>query len=119
MSQLQHSNLVEFIGVVFSPLQMLMELCPKGDLMHCLQANLIRDVSLKNRIALDIALGMEYLHGQNPPLAHRDLRSPNIFMMSLNPNDKVCAKVADFGLTTSMSTFTSNHNLVNFICFFF
>jgi len=50
---------------------------------------------------LDVALGMQYLasHG----IIHRDLRSPNIFMMQRDPTvplgpDPV-AKVADFGLS--------------------
>jgi serine/threonine protein kinase len=33
-----------------------------------------------------------------PPIVHRDLRSPNIFLVSLDENAPVVAKVADFGL---------------------
>jgi serine/threonine protein kinase len=32
------------------------------------------------RIALDIAKGMHYLQSITPPIIHRDLRSPNIFV---------------------------------------
>ena len=36
---------------------------------------------IRGRIALDVALAMRYLqHGINPPVIHRDLRSPNIFV---------------------------------------
>ena len=34
-----------------------------------------------------------------PPIIHRDLRSPNIFLVSRDSNSKVNAKVADFGLS--------------------
>ena len=39
----------------------------------------------KNRlkIALCIAKGMHYLHSITPPIAHLDLRSPNIFVTFL------------------------------------
>ncbi len=36
-----------------------------------------------NFTSLDIALGMQFLHGVEPPICHRDLRSPNIFVRHL------------------------------------
>lgn len=35
---------------------------------------------LRWKIALDIAKGMRYLHSFKPPIVHRDLRSPNVFV---------------------------------------
>lgn len=32
------------------------------------------------QIAIDIAQGMTYLHGHNPPILHRDLKSLNILI---------------------------------------
>ncbi len=47
---------------------------------------------------------MKFLHSLNPPLAHRDLRSPNVLLMSLKLNGKeALAKVGDFGLTAAAS----------------
>ena len=40
-----------------------------------------------------IKLGMNYLATQEPPILHRDLRSPNVFIHSLNINHEVIAKV--------------------------
>jgi serine/threonine protein kinase len=81
---------------------------------------------LRWRIALDVAKGMRYLHSYNPPIVHRDLRSPNIFvrrhsptpftvrlyslhpslpltqLASLSPSSHVVAKIGDFG--TSLPT---------------
>ena len=55
--------------------------------------------SLRILIALDIAKGMHFLQSQSPPVIHRDLRSPNIFLASLSEKNSVRAKVADFGMS--------------------
>ena len=56
---------------------------------------------------MDIALGMEYLHhSMTPPIAHRDLRSPNVFLANFSADTQtVSAKVADFGMSRRVSTF--------------
>ena len=53
------------------------------------------------RIVRDISLGMQYLHhAMTPPIAHRDLRSPNVFLTGESgENGEVVAKVADFGMS--------------------
>jgi serine/threonine protein kinase len=71
------------------------------------------------RIAYDIAQGMQYLHNIKPPILHRDLRSPNIFvsilieasfisnrkqLVSLDETAEVVAKVADFGLSRTITS---------------
>lgn len=49
---------------------------------------------LKERVAraLEIALAMQYLHGQKPMVIHRDLKPSNIFL-----DDAIHVRVADFG----------------------
>ncbi|OQR88616.1 kinase, partial [Thraustotheca clavata] len=42
--------------------------------------------------AIDICEGMAYMHGQNPPVLHRDLKSPNIWITE----NGTTAKIADF-----------------------
>jgi serine/threonine protein kinase len=48
---------------------------------------------LRKRIAYDISCGMTYLHSRIPPIVHRDLRSPNIFLCSHDEKAPVVAKV--------------------------
>ena len=52
-------------------------------------------------MALDIAVGMNFMHNLPVPLMHRDLKSLNILLSEplKGPNDAVIAKITDFGLT--------------------
>lgn len=60
------------------------------------------------KIAVDVASAMRYLHSLNPPLMHRDLKSPNILLTSTFRQacdlytdrlfQKPLAKIADFGM---------------------
>jgi len=54
------------------------------------------------KISLDIACGMRHLHEASPPLVHKDLKSPNILLVSFHPKAPVMAKVADFGLSSRL-----------------
>lgn len=81
-----------------------------GDLYRLLHDDSFPDSKfswhLRLRIALDVAQGMNYLHQSSPPILHRDLRSPNIFLMTLvdEQADQVVAKVADFGLAQKLTS---------------
>jgi serine/threonine protein kinase len=61
---------------------------------------------LRYKVCLDIAKGIKHLHGIVPPIVHRDLRSPNVFLVNiinLDESAEVHAKVADFGLSRQAS----------------
>jgi len=107
MSCLDHPNLVKFYGITLNPLRMVMEFVAHGDLYHMLQDKSLSDEDLpwcfRMKIALDIAKGMRHLQSITPPIIHRDLRSPNILMVSKDPEAAVVAKVADFGLAQSVA----------------
>jgi len=116
MSMLDHPNLVKLYGVALNPLAMVLELCTGNptDLSRLLRARAadgsIRPIAradfpwrLRLMIALDIARGMRFLHTLSPPIVHRDLRSPNVFLMSLSIDAPVVAKVADFGLSRMLA----------------
>jgi len=87
-SCLDHPNLVRLIGICLAPsLRMILEYLPAGDLCKFLHPTLGSSIdpqdfpwSLRLRMALDIAKGMQYLQSREPPVVHRDLRSPNIFV---------------------------------------
>ena len=96
MSSLRHPNVVQFIGVCFvdgSRLPMLVMEYLSNDLDSLLEGNPGIPLSLKYSILNDVALGLAYLHGHNPPIIHRDLTARNVLL-----NSDVKAKIGDFGV---------------------
>lgn len=59
------------------------------------------------RIAIDLARGLGFLHGLNPPVLHRDLKTPNC-LLTATPNAEtvqsreVLAKLSDFGFSSQL-----------------
>ena len=100
MKALKNKYLVELKGICTHPLAMVMDYFPLGSLDRHLRDPKVKHPCLswkyRVRLALNIARGMDYLHGED--FMHRDLRSPNILIASRDENDEIVAKVADFGL---------------------
>ena len=77
MSSLSHPCLCGLVGFCIYPPCIVCEFVDKGDLYSFVHRT--RDdpkyeeisVSLRLRMALDIALGMRYLHTRDPPIIHR------------------------------------------------
>ncbi|CAM6084867.1 unnamed protein product [Calypogeia fissa] len=99
MKRLRHPNVVLFMGAVTAPpnLSIVTEYLSRGSLFRLLHKSSIRellDEKRRIRMAFDVAKGMNYLHRSNPPIVHRDLKSPNL-LVDKNWTVKVC----DFGLS--------------------
>ena len=100
LKNLHHPNILLFMGAcTIGPQYFIVsEFCDNGNLFEYL--HIIKDNKLNyddaRRIALEIAYGMNYLHGFRPPILHRDLKSMNVL---LDRNTTV--KLADFGNTRS------------------
>jgi serine/threonine protein kinase len=96
MNFLQHPKIITLVGVCFQPMSMVLEFMELGDLRKFLDGH--PDLAWPTRISLlsDIAEGMAYAHSQWPPIIHKDLKSPNVFLTM--SNGRVTAKVADLGL---------------------
>ena len=54
---------------------------------------------LRVRLAYDLLSGLLYLHTRQPPIAHRDLKSPNLFVRSLRISDDRLLAIGDFGVS--------------------
>lgn len=102
LSQVNHRNLVRLLGCCVEAEQPLMiyEYIPNGTLHHHLHKNGFLDWSTRLNIALQTAEGLAYLHSSAyTPIYHRDVKSSNILL-----DDKLNAKVADFGLSRLAET---------------
>ena len=105
LASLRHPNIVAFMGICMDPPCIVTEICQKGSLTDVIRAAR-RDprcaAELTWRVRLTIAAGaakgMLCLHRQNPPIIHRDLKSPNLLV-----DDGWRTKVADFNLSRMMN----------------
>lgn len=109
MKRLRHPNIVLFMGAVTEPpnLSIVTEYLSRGSLYRLLHTPCARDALDERRrlgMAFDVAKGMNYLHKHNPPIVHRDLKSPNLLV-----DRKYTVKVCDFGLSRlKANTFLSS-----------
>jgi serine/threonine protein kinase len=83
MAILRHPNVLQLFGcsLTAQAIWIVSELCSLGSLRQLLDDN-ERSLPLEVRVslALQVAEGMTYLHNQDPPIIHRDLKSHNIFV---------------------------------------
>jgi len=82
LAQLRHPNIVHVYAFVREPSMLLMELATGGTLSALL---LLSDMSTlpwpkRTEILRGIASGVEYLHKQQPPVIHLDLKPANVLM---------------------------------------
>ncbi|KAL8140555.1 hypothetical protein V2J09_006576 [Rumex salicifolius] len=109
MITLRHPNIVLFMGAVTQPpnLSIVTEYLSRGSLFRILHRSGAREMLDERRrlnMAYDVAKGMNYLHKRNPPIVHRDLKSPNLLV-----DRKYTVKVCDFGLSRlKANTFLSS-----------
>ncbi|XP_031479354.1 uncharacterized protein LOC116250101 isoform X2 [Nymphaea colorata] len=101
LSDLHHPNVVAFYGVVLDgpggTVATVTEYMVNGSLRQALHKNnRIRERRNRIYIAMDVAFGMEYLHGKN--IVHFDLKSDNLLVNLRDPQRPIC-KVGDLGLS--------------------
>ncbi|CAN1172212.1 Serine/threonine-protein kinase CTR1 [Linum perenne] len=101
LADLHHPNVVAFYGVVLDgpggSVATVTEYMVNGSLRTALLTN-ERTLDKQKRllIAMDVAFGMEYLHGKN--IVHFDLKSDNLLVNLRDPHRPIC-KVGDLGLS--------------------
>lgn len=100
MRRLSHPNVVAFLGACTKPpsLCIVTPLAQRGSLFKLLhrsngQGQQQLTQRLRVKMALDTARGLHYLHSCNPPILHRDLKSPNLLV-----DASFGVRVCDFGL---------------------
>jgi len=109
MPRINHPNLVKFLGLisVTIPFSIIFEYCNGGCAFDVLHNNFEdgRIIHLtwfqKQKMALDTASAMDYLHSFKPQIIHRDLKSLNLLLVEMVnfPHDVPWIKLSDFGLS--------------------
>ena len=96
LSKVRHPNIVQFLGVFFLPRVqapiLVMEFLPTN-LTSCIEQYSILPNEISYSILHDVSLALCYLHGQTPPIIHRDLSSNNVLLAS-----NLTAKISDLGV---------------------
>ena len=103
LSQLDHVNIVTFIGYSKDPfLLIVMEFVSGGTLSDFVEAQDSAEPPAPDtllNILVGSAKGLEYLHGREPmPILHRDIKSENILI-----TDKLEPRIADLGEARAMA----------------
>ena len=93
LSELHHPCIIDIQGVNFGddshPPSIILTLEPKS--LESSISNKELQEELKNKITVEIVLGMRYIHKRN--FMHRDLKPPNILLSKDNQ-----VRISDFGL---------------------
>ncbi|KAF9060037.1 kinase-like domain-containing protein [Rhodocollybia butyracea] len=96
--QLKHPNILPFLGVnteIFAPsFCIISPWLFNGDIISYAQKNPL-DLDTKLKHTAQIAEGLVYLHGLDPPVAHGDIKGANILIS----DDCSSCCLADFGLS--------------------
>ena len=95
MTEMQHPNIVQFLGLCFlegSALPVLVMERLDNSLDDLLETSPSLPLALKLSLLTDVARGLLYLHTRNPPVVHRDLSARNILLTS-----SLVAKISDLG----------------------
>ncbi|XP_022897042.1 probable leucine-rich repeat receptor-like protein kinase At5g49770 isoform X2 [Olea europaea var. sylvestris] len=109
LSRVHHKNVVGLVGFCFDQGEQMLvyEFIANGTLKDSLsgRSGIRLDWMRRLRIALGAAKGLQYLHDlADPPIIHRDIKSNNILL-----DERLNAKVADFGLSKPMGETDRGH----------
>ncbi|XP_020084835.1 probable serine/threonine-protein kinase WNK4 isoform X1 [Ananas comosus] len=102
LKSLKHENIIKFynswVDDQKKTINIITELFTSGSLRQYRKKHKHVDLKAIKNWARQILQGLEYLHGHNPPILHRDLKCDNIF---INGNHGE-VKIGDLGLATVM-----------------
>ncbi|XP_043914463.1 receptor-interacting serine/threonine-protein kinase 3-like isoform X2 [Protopterus annectens] len=100
MNRIRFQHVLRMLGIYQEKMQdtlklgIVMEYMENGSLSSLLVKVVPVPWALRFRILYEVALGMNYLHGLDPPLLHLDLKPSNILL-----DESFHVKLTDFGLS--------------------
>ncbi|ELP92435.1 serine/threonine protein kinase HT1, putative [Entamoeba invadens IP1] len=115
LDKFRSDYIVHFYGAVFIPnkICMVTEFAQFGSLQDLMKHKKSEEIDMKLRvkILLDGAKGIQYLHENG--ILHRDIKPDNLLMFSLDCNEKVNAKLTDFGSARNVNMLMTNMTFTN------
>ncbi|ELP83899.1 protein kinase domain containing protein, partial [Entamoeba invadens IP1] len=110
LDKFRSEYIVHFYGAVFIPSKICMvtEFAQFGSIEDLMKHKTSEEMSEKLRIKLmiDSAKGLSYLHTNG--ILHRDIKPDNTLVFSLDLNEKVNAKLTDFGASRNINMMMTN-----------
>ncbi|KAL7716668.1 Protein serine/threonine kinase [Entamoeba marina] len=110
LDKFRSDYIVYFYGAVMIPnkICMVTEFAQYGSLQDLIDKTKEKpiDNTTKIKILIDAAKGIEYLHSNG--ILHRDIKPDNFLITSLDTNDKVNAKLTDFGASRNINMMMTN-----------
>lgn len=110
LTTLRHPNCVLLLGYTAPPnASIICEYMDKGSLWDILH-NPKERIDFKQilRVAKLVGRGLLYLHSNDPPIYHRDVKTQNVLVGGDNNGKWHSVKVCDFGLSTFRSKVTDD-----------
>jgi len=100
LERLHHHNIISFHGSWVNrekqQVNFVTEILSSGTLQSFIKKVQVIRWKIAKRWALQILKGLEYLHSQDPPVIHRDLKCENIFINGTSGD----LRIGDLGLST-------------------
>ena len=104
LSLLKHPSIVQFLGVYMKgdiPLLVMEKMWKNLASILTGQKDKRLPLLIKIHILYDVACGLQYLHGQEKPIVHRDITANNVLL-----TENLEAKIADLGLAKVVEPLT-------------
>lgn len=101
LERLHHANIISFHGSWVNrerqEVNFVTEILSSGTLKSFVKKVQVIRWKIAKRWAIQILKGLEYLHSQDPPVIHRDLKCDNIFINGTSGD----LRIGDLGLSTA------------------
>ncbi|ELP84151.1 protein kinase, putative, partial [Entamoeba invadens IP1] len=115
LDKFRSEYIIHFYGAVFIPnkICMVTEFAQFGSLQDLMKHKRSDEVNMELRVKYirDAAKGISYLHTNG--ILHRDIKPDNILIFSLDINEKVNAKLTDFGSARNVNMMMTNMTFTN------